>query len=149
LFNLGRQTDYASRIVLHLACLDPGARVTAGEIAAKRLIPPAFVRRTVSRLSSAGILATVRGSGGGIALARPAAEISLLQVVEAFEGPLSLNVCVQEPGDCTLARTCPVQRAWVAATRHLSVYLGEVRFGDLAIQLKGGQTPMMPRNGLK
>ena len=72
MFTIGRHTDYAARIVLHLACLEPGARVTAREIAVRRLIPPAFIRRIISRLSAAGLLTTTRGSGGGIALAREA-----------------------------------------------------------------------------
>ena len=97
-FSLGRQTDYAARIVLHLSCLEPGARVTAAQIAEMRLIPAAFIKRIVSRLSAVGIVATMRGSKGGLALARKASEISLLEVVEAFEGPLSLNACVPEPG---------------------------------------------------
>lgn len=133
MFNISRHTDYAARIVLHLATLEPGSRVTAKEVAQRRLIPPAFVRRIVSRLSSAGILKTLRGSGGGIALARPAAEISLREVVEALEGPLSLNCCVEEPKACPLSTTCPIQVTWVGATRHLSSYLEKIRFSDLAV----------------
>ena len=136
MFTIGRHTDYAARIVLHLACLKPGARVTAREIATKRLIPPAFIRRIISRLSAAGLLTTTRGSGGGIALAREASQITLREVVEAFEGPLSLNGCVAEPGDCPLSVTCPVQGAWVKATRLLSGQLSEVRFGDLAREMQ-------------
>jgi Rrf2 family protein len=134
-FSLGRQTDYAARIVLHLSCLEPGARVTAAQIAEMRLIPAAFIKRIVSRLSAVGIVATVRGSKGGLALARKASEISLLEVVEAFEGPLSLNACVQNPGECPLSETCPVQRSWVGATANLSDYLKGVRFDALAARL--------------
>lgn len=132
MFTIGRNTDYASRIVLHLAGLEAGARVTAADIASRRLIPAALIRRIVSRLSAVGILATARGSGGGIALARPAAQITLREVVEAFEGPLSLNVCVASPAICPLAVTCPVQQAWVGATQHLATFLAGVNFGDLA-----------------
>jgi len=136
MFTIGRHTDYAARIVLHLACLKPGTRVTAREIAAKRLIPPAFIRRIISRLSTAGLLTTTRGSGGGITLAREASQITLRDVVEAFEGPLSLNGCVAEPADCPLSVTCPVQGAWAKATRLLSGHLSEVRFGDLAREMQ-------------
>ncbi len=140
MFTIGRNTDYASRIVLHLACLEPGARVTAADIASRRLIPSAFIRRIVSRLSAVGVLATVRGSGGGIALARPAAQITLREVVEAFEGPLSLNVCVASPAVCPLAVTCPVQQAWVGATQHLAAFLTGVTFGDLAREIRDPQS---------
>jgi Rrf2 family protein len=132
LFSLGRQTDYAARIVLHLAGLEPGARVTAAQIAEMRLIPGAFIKRIVSRLSAVGIVTTARGSKGGLVLARRPSEISLLEVVEAFEGPLSLNACVQKPGECPLSAHCPDQRTWVGATAELSKYLRAVRFDALA-----------------
>ena len=129
---IGRQTDYATRIVIHLACLGDGVQVPMKEIAAKRLLPPAFVRRIVARLAGAGILRTARGAGGGIRLARPASEISLLDVVRAVEGRITLNHCVDDPPTCPLSETCPVQRAWTGATRHLESYLASVRFDQLA-----------------
>ena len=133
--SIGKQTDYAARIVLHLADVGRTERVTARAIAESRLIPPAFVRRIVSRLSAAGIVNTVRGSGGGITLARSAAAISLRDVVEAMEGPLSLNACVREPHVCPFSQQCPVREAWCDANRALSGYLEGVRFDRLASRL--------------
>lgn len=135
--SIGRQTDYAARIVLHLASCEPERRVTAAAIAESRLIPPAFVRRIVSRLSAAGILRTVRGSGGGITLARPAAQISLLDVVEAMEGPVSLNACVREPHTCPFSEDCPVRGAWCEANLALQRHMDGVRFDALARRLEG------------
>jgi Rrf2 family protein len=130
-----RQTDYAARVVLHLAALPEGARVTASEIAGKRLIPPAFVRRIVGRLAAAGILQAVRGLGGGISLARPSSEISLLDVVEAMEGPILLNSCLNEAVECPLAEACPVQSAWRGASQSLASHLDSIRFDALAAKL--------------
>ena len=128
---IGRQSDYAARIVLHLACLGDDIQIPTKEIAAKRLLPPPFVRRIVARLAGAGILRTMRGAGGGIRLARPASEISLLDVVRAIEGGVVLNRCVDEPSACPLTEACPVQRAWAGATRQLESYLAAVRFDQL------------------
>lgn len=139
MIGIGRQTDYGARIVLHLAGLPPGTQVTAAEIAAMRLIPPVLIRRVVSRLSKAGILRTARGSGGGLSLARPPSRISLADVVEALEGPIALNACVVQPGACPLTAHCPVQRAWVRATRDLRASLRRVRFSELA-RRKGRRT---------
>jgi Rrf2 family protein len=147
-FSLGRQTDYAARIVLHLSCLEAGARVTAAQIAEMRLIPAAFIKRIISRLSAVGIVATVRGSKGGLTLARRPSEISLLEVVEAFEGPLSLNACVERPGECPLSEKCPVQRSWVGATASLSDYLKGVRFDALAAALAKHDQPRATHGGL-
>jgi Rrf2 family protein len=146
---IGRQTDYAARIVLHLASLEEGARVTAQEIAASRLIPPAFIRRIVSRLSAAGILITVRGNKGGVTLARPPSLVSLREVIEAMEGPIAMNSCLTQAGACPLAELCPVQSSWAGATRHLSQYLDEVRFDALAASIRsqrGGEKHGPTRN---
>ncbi|MGC8763465.1 MAG: RrF2 family transcriptional regulator [Acidobacteriota bacterium] len=134
MIGIGRQADYGARIVLHLSGLEPGAQVTAAEIARMRLIPPVLIRRLVSRLSKAGILRTARGSGGGLSLARSPSRISLADVVEAIEGPIALNGCVVSPGACPLAARCPIQRAWVRASRELRVSLRRVRFSQLALR---------------
>jgi Rrf2 family protein len=139
LIGIGKQTDYAARIILHLACLEEGARVTAADIAAKRLIPPAFIRRIVSRLSAAGLLTTVRGNQGGVMLARPAAAITLLEVIEAMEGTIALNSCLVEGSECPLADLCPVQSSWYAATKNLSAFLDNVRFDALAAAIPAGR----------
>ena len=146
---IGRQTDYAARIVLHLACLGEGAQVPVKEISAQRLLPPAFVRRIVGRLAGAGILRTVRGAGGGVRLARPASEVSLLDVLRAVEGGVVLNKCVDTPDFCPNTPSCPVHRAWTDATRQLEDHLANVRFDRLAADLdaagcKAGGGPIEP-----
>ena len=72
MIGISRQSDYAARLVLHLACLEPGTRVSIPEISKTRLLPAPFTRRLVGSLVKAGILQTLRGTGGGISLARPA-----------------------------------------------------------------------------
>ena len=132
MLGISRQTDYAARVVLHLACLAPGARVPIADIAKHRMLPLDFVRRIVGDLVKAGILATSRGSGGGVSLARPAEEISLGEVVRAIEGGVALNHCVSDRRVCPLASACPVQSVWVEATQVLDDSLGSVRFSALA-----------------
>lgn len=154
---VARHTDYAARIVLHLASLEPGSRVTIADIAARRLLPDPFVRRVLRRLVAVGILATSRGKGGGVRLARPASAISLLDVVTAMEGGLTLNRCVDHPMECPLTATCPVHQAWTDTTRKLETMLSAVSFDHLATQLAlpagqasperaaGGRGPVDPR----
>jgi len=132
MLGISRQTDYAARVVLHLACLAPGARVPIADIAKHRMLPLEFVRRIVGELVKAGILATSRGSGGGVSLARPAADLSLGEVVQAMEGGIALNHCVSDRRVCPLAAACPVQSVWVDATQVLGDYLASVRFDTLA-----------------
>jgi Rrf2 family protein len=132
MLGISRQTDYAARVVLHLACLAPGARVPIADIAKHRMLPLEFVRRIVGDLVKAGILATSRGSGGGVSLARPAADITLGEVVQAMEGGVALNHCVSDRRVCPLAAACPVQSVWVEATHVLEGYLASVHFDALA-----------------
>lgn len=137
MLQIARHTDYAARIVLHLACLEEGAQASIGEIAEKRLLPAPFVRRLISKLVKGGILATVRGSGGGIRLGRPASEISLLDLVRVMEGPIALNQCVDNDHACPFTAQCPVQTAWTDATRILETQLASTRFDVLATGPEG------------
>jgi Rrf2 family protein len=132
MIGISRQTDYAARLVLHLAALEPETQVSIAEISKLRLLPVAFVRRLVGSLVKAGVLLTTRGSGGGIRLARPASEISLLDVVNAVEGGIVLNQCLDGKHACPLSHGCPVQAAWTAATKVLEAHLAAVCFSTLA-----------------
>lgn len=132
MISISRETDYAARVLLHLTLQGEGERTTAQQIAQQRLIPRALVRRVVTRLAAAGLIVTTRGSEGGISLARPPSEISLLQVVEAMEGTLALNQCVVEPGICPLEPSCNVHTAWVYAQHVIRTHLQGITFDQLA-----------------
>jgi Rrf2 family protein len=132
MLGINRETDYAGRIVLFFARQPDGTRSTAQEVAGICLVPRAIVRRVVTRLTRAGILTSTRGSGGGISLARPPVQITLLDVVEAMEGPPALNICVREPTICPLMEQCTVHNAWVRGTELLLDYLRGVNFDWLA-----------------
>jgi len=91
------------------------ARVNAVEIADETGIPLPTVQKLVSKLSAAGLLRSVRGSGGGFKLARPAAAVTLADIIEAVEGPIALTACVDEGRhDCSLEGACKVQPHWGA-----------------------------------
>ena len=133
MLRIARHTDYAARVVLFLACEPDGERrATAAEIARLRLIPRAFVRRVVSRLSTAGILTTTRGHRGGVALARPPSRINLLDVVRAMEGPPSFSECIERASACALHDGCQLTSCFREANRALEKVLVRTHFGDLA-----------------
>jgi Rrf2 family protein len=132
MIGISRQTDYAARLVLHLACLEPGVRVSIPEIARTRLLPAPFTRRLIALLIRAGILQTTRGTHGGVSLARPAPEISLLDILEALEGGVVLNDCLAGGEPCVFGPGCTVQRAWGRASTLLRDHLASVTFDQLA-----------------
>jgi Rrf2 family protein len=137
MLRVARQTDYAARIVAHLASLGPGEQASIAEVAADRLLPVPFVRRIVGRLVAADIVATVRGQKGGIRLARPAARISLLDVVRAMEGEADLSECLESPRTCPFSSKCPVRTAWGAAALALERSLARSRFDKLGLAAPG------------
>jgi Rrf2 family protein len=111
--HLSRHADYALRIVLDLV-LRPSSRI--GDIAQRRAAAPAFLAKIVRSLVRAGLLQSLRGRKGGVALARPASRITVLQVIEAVDGPLALNRCPGACG-CPLSQSCPAHPLWMKLQR--------------------------------
>jgi len=129
---ISRRTDYGVRIVLDLAALPQDERTAAHDIADRQQIPRPFLAKIVSQLCLAGLVTTYRGAGGGVALARPAAQITLLEVVEALEGPVRLNQCVIRPADCPRNEHCPVHHVWSQVQTDLIDRLSSTNFEILA-----------------
>jgi Rrf2 family protein len=129
---ISRRTDYGVRVILDLATNEENGRASTHEIAERQNIPSPFLAKIVSQLSLAGLVTTYRGAGGGVTLARPAADISLLQVIEALEGPVRLNRCLIEPDACPQNGHCPVHGIWAKAQGELVSLLKCTTFDDLA-----------------
>jgi Rrf2 family protein len=107
-----RQADYALRAMLFLARLDANQRAATSRIADEMEIPPSFLAKIISQLSIAGLIHTSRGARGGVSLAHKPEDISLLDVVEAIDGPITLNDCTQDPDICSFGDTCPLHEVW-------------------------------------
>jgi Rrf2 family protein len=125
-----RQADYAVRAVLYLAQLGPEQRAATSQIAQEKQIPPSFLAKIVSQLSVAGLLQTSRGARGGVSLARHPKDISILEVVEAIDGPILLNECVASNGVCVFGDTCPMRPLWCDAQSELVSRLKSTTFDN-------------------
>ena len=128
-----RQADYAVRAVLHLARAGNTERAATSSIAKEQKIPPSFLAKIISQLSIAGVLHTARGARGGVTLAREPKDITLLEVVEAIDGPIQLNECVQATGVCSFEDNCPVRAVWCDTQNELVLRLKSTNFGDLMV----------------
>jgi Rrf2 family protein len=126
-----RQADYALRAMLYLARTDPNQRASTSQIANIQQIPPSFLAKIISQLSIAGLIHTSRGARGGVSLARPTEEISLLDVVEAIDGPILLNECTHSKDGCPFGEDCPIQPIWCNAQDELVNKLKSTKFADL------------------
>ncbi|MBI1855301.1 MAG: Rrf2 family transcriptional regulator [Chloroflexi bacterium] len=129
-----RQADYAVRAVLHLARLGNTERAATSLIAEKQHIPPSFLAKIISQLSIAGLLHTSRGARGGVTLGRDPKDISVLEVVEAIDGPIRLNECVGEDGLCLFESDCPLRPIWCDAQEQLVAKLRGTNFAQLMVQ---------------
>ena len=110
---LSSLADYAVVMMSAAARHCGGARINAAMLAEETGIPLPTVHKLVSKLSGAGLLRSVRGAGGGFRLARPAAAVTLVDIIEAVEGPIAMTSCVESgKHDCGMEGACRVQPHW-------------------------------------
>lgn len=136
---LSSMADYAVLTMTAAARHCGGARVSASQLAEETGLPAPTVQKVVSRLSAAGLLKSVRGAGGGLKLARPAAAITLADIVEAMEGPIAIAACVDHGrGDCTLEAGCMLRPHWPLVNTALRGALAGVTLTALASPMPAG-----------
>ncbi len=132
MLRITKKTDYAIRVLLALARRAPHSRVPSAEIQQEMLIPAALSQRIIAQLARGGLIYTHPGRDGGIQLSRPPAEISLLEVVELFEGPVLLSECLGRDEDCPFQAHCPVRKRWGRLQAILRSEMAAIRFDELA-----------------
>lgn len=140
MLKINRQTDYAARVVLALAIKGETARVSSATIQREMQIPKAFMARIVAQLAQAGLVLTFPGRDGGLSLPCPPENITLLQVVEAFEGRLLLSDCLQPTGDgdCPFLSRCPVRSKWGRVQAAMAREMASIHFAELAEEARQG-----------
>jgi len=131
-----RATDYAVRVMIHLAGLPPGTSVRQAELSKTTGVSGHFLSKVLQQLVRSRLIRSQRGSGGGYALAVAAAGVSLLDVVEAIEGPVRLNQCIEEGPSCDRKEWCPAHRVWAEAQAAVGNVLGAASMASLALQAK-------------
>ncbi len=139
MLRINRQTDYAVRVILALAKQGFGARLSTKSIQQEMLIPPALMMRIVAQLAKKGLLNTYPGREGGLMLPRPASQITLKDIVEAFEGPILLSQCLQAKGedDCPFQSNCPVRSKWGRVQAAMLREMATITFEDLSQEAMG------------
>jgi Rrf2 family protein len=132
---LTRAADYAMRVMIYLAGLPEGTRVSRGELADAAECPEQFLSKVLQSLSRAGLVISHRGNTGGFELLPGTAKATVLQVVEAVEGPVRLNVCVNSPHPmCNRQSWCPVHPVWEDAQAAMTQVLRATTIRELAEQ---------------
>jgi len=130
------QARYAWRILLDAAVHGGDAPRPIKAIAASQGISEKFISRIAVPLRRAGLLATERGAKGGLRLARPPARVTLLDVVEAMDGPPALAPCLAGPGACPKQGRCAAERAWAGANAALVEALRRTTLAAVAAEAR-------------
>ena len=127
-----KQADYALRAVIYLARLAPEQKASTSAIAQEQNIPPSFLAKIISQLSIAGLIHTARGARGGVSLARPSADISILDVIEAIDGPITINECTTNPSACSFSADCSLHDLWCSTRSDMIKKLQDTSFSQVA-----------------
>ena len=131
---LSHLADYAVVLMTAAARRPAGARLSATELSGETGVPLPTTQKLMGQLAACGLLSSARGASGGFALARPAGEISLADIVEAVEGPIAMTVCSGHdgPSECALDAHCRVKAHMGVVGNAVRGALGAVRLTELA-----------------
>src|SRR5712691_4205652 len=122
---VSRKIDYGLRAMIHLAGLPAGKITSLQDLATTLHLPREFLAKILKVLAARGLVRSARGAHGGYQLARPARDISFLEVIEAVEGPVQLNVCLDQKDRCDVSAGCTMYHVWKSGQdRMLDIYRG-------------------------
>ncbi len=132
LMQISRRVDYGLRAVIYLSAQqDPEKCCSIGEIARQQGVPRKFLEKIIQDLIRCGLIKSKRGSSGGYTLARPADAISFYDVIEAIEGPISVNACLDEALGCDQLPRCTMLGVWNEVQRGIIEVLSRTTIAAL------------------
>lgn len=113
-----------------------GAVVMIDEVSREEDIPKSFLGKIFQSLSRAGLVQSVRGTGGGFTLAKAPEEITILAIIEGVEGPIALQRCLEEKPDCVHVGHCALCGLFAEAQDRLRETLARTSLAEMAIRQK-------------
>ena len=125
---LSSEGRYALRALVYLA--EIGEQASADRISAEANVPRRLLARILARLSHAGLVESEQGRRGGSRLARPPQEITLLDAVDAAEGPFGVTRCIMQNRACGSGPPCAMHNAWEEGQQAILGYLETQTLGD-------------------
>ena len=133
MIRLTKAGEYGLRAVRYLVENVDKSRISIGDISENKKIPEPFLRKLFKPLVQQGIINSTRGVSGGVRLARDPEEITILEVVEALEGPLALNECLLEDSTCEFLDECGMHNVWEEAQAAMAKVLRSKNLTDLTL----------------
>lgn len=132
MMELTRKGEYAIRGIVYLATQPADQVCLLSDIAAAVDVPQTFLAKIFQQFSKIGLVRSFRGTGGGFVLGRNPARITLLEVVEAVEGPIAPNRCVAGDGECIRDSFCTIHPVWLKIQNQVRDVLAQVTLENLA-----------------
>ena len=130
--------------MLFLASLPDGMTTSFREIARQMSVPEEFLAKILKTLVKASLVRSTRGARGGYALARPASQITFLEVIEAVEGPISVNVCMEKDhGGCSFTGNCTMFSVWQQGQAAMLEVYRSTRLDKLAMRSLTHRSPLV------
>ncbi len=134
---LSKRADYGIRMMVDLACRPNNQGVTIREICQRQGVTGPFLSKIATQAANAGLITTRPGRSGGLTLAKSADKITLLQVLEAVDGPITLNRCTSEPIGCPRSNKCAVHLIWEKAQNQFKELMSNTLLSELASAQSG------------
>ena len=128
---LSTKGRYGTRAMLDVALHADEGLVHLKDVAERQEVSKKYLEHLVARLEADGLLRTVRGAGGGVALARPASEVTVLDILCTLEGSLAPVECVDRPEVCSRSGNCGARDLWAELGAVVTGFLGSVTLEDL------------------
>ncbi|MBR1777685.1 MAG: Rrf2 family transcriptional regulator [Alphaproteobacteria bacterium] len=122
---------YGLRILLDLALHDKASPRLMKEIAQSQQISEKYISRLILKLNKAGLITSFRGAKGGLKLAKPPKEITLLEIIETMEGPVSIVDCVLDKEFCPKASDCSACRLWSSLNKKIRRQMEKITLKDV------------------
>jgi FeS assembly SUF system regulator len=132
MLRLTKLTDYAVVVLCHMAGRGEAGACTARDVAEATRIPQPTVSKVLKQLVREGLVDSLRGAKGGYRLARPAADVSVAEVIAAVEGPIGVTECTSEESGCEHEPTCSVRENWHHINRVIRDALSKVSLAEMA-----------------
>jgi Rrf2 family protein len=131
LMQIPRRVDYGLRAVIYLSGQDPEKCCSITEIAKQQGVPRKFLEKIIQDLIRKGLIKSRRGSCGGYRLARPPDAISFYDVIEAIEGPIAVNACLDQHLGCDQLPRCTMVGVWNEVQRKVIEVFTSTKIADL------------------
>ena len=142
MLRLSKKADYALMAVKHLALTRVAPSASAREIAEQYDIPIELMAKVLQRLVRAGLLQSTQGTRGGYTLSRSAASISVADVIQAIDGPMTVTACSTENNDCDQFDKCSIRDPLWQIRERIVAALGTVTIAEMASEQVAATTPV-------